>query len=105
MKRNNRKNNPEGISVKEAFSLTCRAFALLWKTCPGNQLSTFLCAAAGSVTPYVGIWISAQILNELAGNHRMIGIISHVTELKEQIDRKLVVTRSDKRSKAAWSEE
>ncbi len=46
-----------------------------------------------------------EVLNELAGNHRMIGIISHVTELKEQIDRKLVVTRSDKRSKAAWSEE
>lgn len=46
-----------------------------------------------------------EVLNELAGNHRMIGIISHVTELKEQIDRKLVVTRSDKGSKAAWSEE
>ncbi|MBO5524978.1 MAG: AAA family ATPase [Roseburia sp.] len=46
-----------------------------------------------------------EVLNELAGNQRMIGIISHVTELKEQIDRKLVVTRSDKGSKAAWSEE
>lgn len=46
-----------------------------------------------------------EVLNELAGNHRMIGIISHVTELKEQIDRKLVVIRSDKGSKAAWSEE
>lgn len=67
MKRNTRKKNPESISVKEAFSLTCRAFVLLWKICPGNQLSTFLCAVAGSVTPYVGIWISAQILNELAG--------------------------------------
>lgn len=46
-----------------------------------------------------------EVLNELAGNHRMIGSISHVTELKEQIDRKLVVIRSDKGSKAAWSEE
>lgn len=45
-----------------------------------------------------------EVLNELAGNHRMIGFISHVTEMKEQIDRKLVVTRSDKGSKAAWSE-
>lgn len=46
-----------------------------------------------------------EVLNELAGNHRLIGIISHVTELKEQIDRKLVVTRSEKGSKAEWSEE
>lgn len=46
-----------------------------------------------------------EVLNELAGNHRMIGIISHVTELKEQIDRKLLVTRSDKGSKAIWSDE
>lgn len=46
-----------------------------------------------------------EVLNELAGNHRTIGIISHVTELKEQIDRKLVVTRSDKGSRAAWSDE
>ncbi len=45
-----------------------------------------------------------EVLNELAGNRRLIGIISHVTELKEQIDRKLVVTRSEKGSKAAWSE-
>lgn len=28
----------------------------------------------------------------------MVGIISHVTELKEQIDRKLVVSRTDKGS-------
>lgn len=46
-----------------------------------------------------------EVLNELAGNHRLIGIISHVTELKEQIDRKLLVTRTDKGSKVAWSDE
>lgn len=45
-----------------------------------------------------------EVLNDLAGDHRMTGIISHVTELKEQIDRKLVVTRSEKGSRAAWSE-
>ncbi len=36
------------------------------------------------------------MLGELAGDSRMVGIISHVTELKEQIDRKLVVSRTDK---------
>lgn len=43
-----------------------------------------------------------RVLNELSGRKRMIGIISHVTELKEQIDRKLIVTRDDKGSHAAW---
>ncbi len=42
------------------------------------------------------------ILNELAGDKRMVGIISHVTELKEQIDRKLVVSKAEKGSHAAW---
>ena len=42
------------------------------------------------------------ILNELAGDTRLVGIISHVTELKEQIDRKLVVSKSDKGSHAKW---
>ena len=39
-----------------------------------------------------------EVLAELAGDSRMVGIISHVTELKEQIDRKLVVSR------AVWTE-
>ena len=43
-----------------------------------------------------------EVLGQLAGGKRMVGIISHVTELKEQIDHKLVVTRSDKGSKVSW---
>ncbi len=42
------------------------------------------------------------ILNELAGETRLVGIISHVSELKEQMDRKLVVSRSDRGSRARW---
>lgn len=43
-----------------------------------------------------------RILNELAGDNRLVGIISHVTELKEQIDRKLVVKKDQSGSKVAW---
>ncbi len=42
--------------------------------------------------------------SELAGENRLVGIISHVTELKEQIDCRLSVTRSDKGSHAVWEE-
>ena len=45
-----------------------------------------------------------EVLGKLAGDSRMVGIISHVTELKEQIDRKLVVSRTDKGSRAVWME-
>ena len=45
-----------------------------------------------------------EVLKELAGQTRLVGIISHVTELKEQIDRKLLITRTDKGSRAAWDD-
>lgn len=44
-----------------------------------------------------------QILQELAGETRLVGIISHVTEMKEQMDTKLVITKGEKGSHAAWS--
>lgn len=45
-----------------------------------------------------------KILLELAGDRRLVGIISHVTELKEQIDRKLVVEKDEKGSRTYWTE-
>ena len=39
-----------------------------------------------------------EVLEELSGGNRMIGIISHVTELKEQMEKKLLVTRNEKGS-------
>lgn len=44
-----------------------------------------------------------RILTDLADEKRLVGIISHVNELKEQIDCKLVVTRTDKGSSAKWA--
>lgn len=45
------------------------------------------------------------VLDQLAGDNRLVGIISHVTELKEQIDHRLLITRDDKGSKAIWEVE
>jgi exonuclease SbcC len=38
----------------------------------------------------------------MAGGSKQIGIISHVTELKQQIDDQLVVTKDDKGSRVRW---
>lgn len=43
-----------------------------------------------------------NVLNDLVGSKRLVGIISHVAELKEQIDRKLVVERTEKGSSVHW---
>lgn len=43
-----------------------------------------------------------RILKELAGDRRLVGIISHVTELKEQIGRKLLVRKNEKGSFVRW---
>ncbi len=43
-----------------------------------------------------------RILNELSGGKRLVGIISHVTELKDQMETKLVVTKGEKGSHVRW---
>lgn len=45
-----------------------------------------------------------EVLESLAGSNRLVGIISHVTELKEQIEHRLFVARTDKGSTAVWEE-
>lgn len=45
---------------------------------------------------------AVRILRELAGERRLIGIISHVTELKEQIGKKLIVKKNEKGSRIVW---
>lgn len=44
-----------------------------------------------------------RVLNELAGDDRMVGIISHVNELKDQIGKKLIVSRTSRGSSVRWS--
>lgn len=44
-----------------------------------------------------------QILKELAGEKALVGIISHVNELKEQIDWQLKVTKGERGSHARWN--
>lgn len=45
---------------------------------------------------------AVRVLKNMAEGSRLIGIISHVTELKQEIDNQLVVTRDDKGSHVRW---
>ncbi len=45
---------------------------------------------------------AVKVLQQMAGGDKLVGIISHVTELKQQIDDQLIVTRDEKGSHAHW---
>lgn len=45
---------------------------------------------------------AVRVLKEMAEGEKMIGIISHVTELKQEIEDKLVVSKSDLGSTVRW---
>ena len=45
---------------------------------------------------------AVRILKEMAGGDRLIGIISHVSELKQEIDSQLVVTKNETGSSVGW---
>ena len=46
--------------------------------------------------------MAVHVLKGLAGGKRLIGIISHVTELKDTIDDRLVVTKDSQGSRVRW---
>ena len=45
---------------------------------------------------------AVRILKRMAGSDKLIGIISHVTELKQEIDDQLSVTRREHGSECKW---
>jgi len=65
--KNEDKNKPDKLPLKEAARLTIRGYKTLWKWHSKSQISAALCEIAGAFTPYVGIYISARFINEIAG--------------------------------------
>lgn len=58
------------ISLKEAIRLHWWAIKLWWGVKPKLFLSTILYSLTQTLTPYVTIWLSAQLINEIAGERR-----------------------------------
>ena len=47
---------------------------------------------------------AVQVLQRLSYGNRLVGIISHVSELKESIDKKIIVKKGSAGSSIAWQE-
>ncbi len=60
-------NKTERISMKEAIALHWWAAKVWWKVEPKLFISTISHSLVKTVSPYVTIWLSAQLINELAG--------------------------------------
>lgn len=91
-----------GESFLAALSMALGLADVIQNTAGAIQLDTmFIDEGFGSLDDEAREQ-AIQILNELAGGNRLVGIISHVTELKEQIERKLVVERKETGSCLAW---
>lgn len=45
---------------------------------------------------------AVRVLQRMAGGSKLIGLISHVTELKQEIDDQLIITRDEEGSHAKW---
>jgi ATP-binding cassette subfamily B protein len=56
------------ISFREAVHLSFRGYRLWYKKYPMMICSSAACAVVEALTPYVGIYLSAQIINEIAGS-------------------------------------
>ena len=58
------------MTWRQAFKLYGRGLAITRKLCPNWFCIMLLRKAAETLTPYVGIYLSARIIDELAGLHR-----------------------------------
>ncbi len=62
-----KKNKTELSSYRQAIQMNLRAWRIWQKKCPKFFLSILLYSVFTALVPYVTIWLSAQIINELAG--------------------------------------
>jgi len=56
------------VSVRETISLTIRGYKIWWKIAPRMLTAATVNAVVGALTPFVGIYIGALLVNEIAGN-------------------------------------
>ncbi len=69
-KRRQQRNTKEGISWKESYFLNKRALQIWFRENPMLFLSTGLYSAIAALTPYLPLYFSARLLDELAGARR-----------------------------------
>ena len=81
------------MRFKERLAVTGRGYRVLGKYCPGLIRAKVLSAAAETLSPFVTIWFSAGIINEIAGEKR-IGTLALLVLLTVGLNFALSMIRS-----------
>ncbi len=66
------------LTIKERVRITKRGIGILKQYCPGLAGGKAVSAVLAAAQPLVSVWISAKIINELAGARRMKQILFYV---------------------------
>ena len=61
----------EQISIREAIIIHLRAAKDVNRVSPGFLLSSIIFSIVNALSPYATIWLSAQLINELAAARRL----------------------------------
>ena len=56
----------EKTTIQSAWKMNIRAWKIWWKLCPSFFFSAGISSMVKALTPYVTIFLSAQIINELS---------------------------------------
>lgn len=62
-----KKNEPQ-FSFREIIQLTLRGLGVWWQENPKILLSILWSGMIDASTPYLSIWLLAQLINEISGN-------------------------------------
>lgn len=69
------------MTIRRRFAVTARGFRLLKKYCPGLVQGKAIHELINSMQPFVTVWFSAQILNELSAQRRLKQIAVYVVSV------------------------
>lgn len=69
------------MTIPRRFAVTARGFRLLKKYCPGLVQGKALHELINSIQPFITVWFSAQVINELSAQRRINQIAIYVVSV------------------------
>lgn len=92
-----------GEAFKASLSLALGLSDMIQQTAGGVEINAMFIDEGFGALDEQSREQAVDILQQLSNGNRMVGIISHVTELKESIEKKLIVQKSNTGSKVSFS--